>query len=67
MVLHAVSVASVKSSCESILESFASQYENHFDERWNVDVQTVTKEFEISFLADSVITKAIDLCWKGKP
>ena len=37
MVLYAVSVASVKSSCESILESFVSQYENHFDECRNVD------------------------------
>jgi hypothetical protein len=37
MVLHTVSVVSVKSSCESILASFVSKYENHFDERWNVD------------------------------
>jgi hypothetical protein len=73
MVLHAVAVASVKSSCESILESFVSQYENHFDERRNVDEQTATEEFEISVNgpslphADSVISEAMDLYWKGKP
>ena len=73
MVLHAVAVASVKSSCESILESFVSQYENHFDERRNVDEQTATEEFEISVNgpslshADSVITEAMDLYWKDKP
>ena len=73
MVLHAVAVASVKSSCESILESFVSQYENHFDERRNVDEQTATEEFEISVNgpslshADSVITVAMDLCLNGKP
>ena len=58
MVLHAFAVASVKSSCESILESFLY----YFDEHQNVDEQTSTEEFEISVNgislshADSVIT-----------
>ena len=73
MVLHAMAVASGKSSCESNLESFVSQYENHFDERRNVDDNTATEEFEISVNgpslahADSVITDAMNLYWNGKP
>ena len=67
MVLHAFAVASVKRSCESILESFVSQYENHFDEHQNVYEQTATEEFEMSVNGpslshtDSVITDAMDL------
>ena len=73
MVLQAMAVSSVKSSCESILESFVSQYENHFDQRRNVDETTATEEFEISCngpslaQADAVITEAMDLYWDGKP
>jgi hypothetical protein len=48
MVLQAMAVSSVKSSCESILESFVSMYENHFDQCRNVDETTATEEFEIS-------------------
>ena len=33
MILQTMAVASVKHSCESILESFVSKYENHFDIR----------------------------------
>ena len=45
LIMHAMAVASVKSSCESILESHVSQYEVHFDERRNVDEETASEEF----------------------
>ena len=73
MVLHAISVASVKLSCESILESFVSQYENHFDEHRNVSEETANEEFLIArngpnlAHADGVITEALDMYWEGKP
>ena len=35
MIMQALAVSSVKVSCESVLESFVSKYENHFDERRN--------------------------------
>ena len=73
MVLQAMAIASVKHSCESILESFVSEYENHFDERRNVDENTANEEFEIAVNgpnlahADAVILEAMSLYWKGKP
>ena len=73
LVLHAVAVASVKSSCESILESYVSQYEVHFNERRNVDEATANEEFEIATngpnlaQADSVILEAMEMHFKGKP
>ena len=73
MVLQAMAVSSVKSSCESILESFVSMYENHFDQRRNVNENSATEEFEISVNgpslahADTVISEAMDLYWDGKP
>jgi hypothetical protein len=72
-VMHAMAVASVKHSCESILESFVSEYENHFDERRNVDETTANEEFEIAVNgpnlahADAVVLEAMELYWKGKP
>ena len=73
MVLHAIAVASVKLSCESILESFVSQYENHFDEHINVSEETANEEFLIArngpnlAHADGVISEALDVYWEGKP
>ena len=72
MILQAMAVASVKHSCESILESFVSKYENHFDERRNVDEVTANEEFEICVngpnLANSepVVREAMDEYWGGK-
>ena len=37
MILHSMVVASIKHSCESIMESFVSKYENHVNARRNVD------------------------------
>ena len=72
MVLQAMAVASVKHSCESILESFVSRYENHFDERRNVDEATANEEFEICVNgpnlahSEAVVKEAMDLHWGGK-
>ena len=68
-----MAVASVKHSCESISESFVSEYENHFDERRNVDETTANEEFEIAVIgpnlahADVMVLEAIELYWKDKP
>ena len=73
MILHSMAVASIKQSCESILESFVSKYENHFDARRNVDEETANEEFEIAVNgpnlahSNSIIIEAMDLYWKGKP
>ena len=69
MVLYAISVASVKRSCESILASFVSQYENYFDECWNVDEllrSLRSQSLNQFFHTDSDITEALDLYWKAK-
>ena len=36
-----------KHSCESVLESFVSRYENHFDARRSTSEETTNEEFEI--------------------
>ena len=48
MIMQAIAVCSVKHSCESVLESFVSRYENHFDARRNTDEDTSNEEFEIA-------------------
>ena len=55
------------------MESHVSQYEVHFDERRNVDEETVSEEFEITTNgpnlshADSIINEAMDMHFKRKP
>ena len=67
--MHAMAV---QSSFESILESYVSQYEIHFDERRNLDEYTANEEFKISVNgpklahADMVILEVMDLHFKGK-
>ena len=67
MVLHDMAVASVKHSCESILESFVFIYKNHFYERTNGDEVTANEEFKICVngpnlaFSVAVIKKAMDL------
>ena len=36
LVVQAMAVSCLKHSCESVLESLVSKYENHFDERRNM-------------------------------
>ena len=65
-------MCSVKHSCESVLESFVSRYENHFDARRSTDEDTPNQEFEIAVngpnLAhyDTVVSEAMDLYWRSK-
>ena len=72
-IVQAMAVSCVKHSCESVLESLVSKFENHFDERRNMGEESAAEEFEIAVngpnLAncDSVVREAMDLHWKGKP
>ena len=72
MVMHEICVMCVLQSCESVLESLVSQYENHFDIRRNVNELTANEEFNIAVngpnLAhcDSVITEAMTKYWNSK-
>ena len=65
-------VCSVKHRCESVLESFVSRYEYHFDARRSTNKDTSNEEFEIAVNGPSlahcetVITEAMDLYWRSK-
>ena len=48
MIMEAIAVSAVKHSCESILESFVSRYENHFDTRRSTEEVSTNEEFEIA-------------------
>ena len=71
-VFLAITVCSIKHSCESVLESFVSRYENNFDERRRTNEDTSNEEFEIASngptLAhcEAVVTEAMDSYWRGK-
>ena len=54
MVLQAIAVSSVKHSCESMLESLVSKFENHFDSRRNYDVT-------------QFVCQLFQRCYKGYP
>ena len=72
MVLQAIAVSSVKHSCESILESLVSKFENHFDSRRNMGEDSAVEEFTIAVNgpslahADSIVEEAMNLYWKGQ-
>ena len=72
MVMQALAVSSVKVSCESVLESFVSKYESHFDVRRNMSEEGANEEFEIAINGpniahcDSVIKEAMDDYWSAK-
>ena len=71
MIMQALSVAAVKISCESIVESFVSRYEDHFYLKRNMNEESVNEEFEIAVNgpnlanSDSVIKKALNRHWEG--
>ena len=75
IVINAICGSAIKNTCESVLESIVSEYENHFDVRRNLgSEQAINEEFEIakngpSNLAtcDDLLKEALDLYWKGKP
>ena len=72
MIMQAVSVCAVKHSCESVLESFVSRYENHFDSRRNTEENSSNEEFVIAVngpnLAhcDSVVREAMNDYWGSR-
>ena len=72
IVMRAISVCCVKISCESVLQSVVSVFENHFDPRRNMKEESTTEEFMIvvdvpSFgNADAVIREAMNSYWKSK-
>ena len=72
MIMQALAVSSVKVSCESVLESFVSKYECHFDERRNMSEEGANEEFEISINGpnvancDSVVENAMNSYWSSK-
>jgi hypothetical protein len=72
MIIEAIAVCCVKQSCESILESLVSIYENHFDSNRNMEEDSVNEEFFIAAngpnLAhcNSVIEDAMNIYWQGK-
>ena len=72
MIMQSIAVSSVKQSCESILESLVSQYENHFDSRRSLNEENANEEFVISVNGpnlthcDAVVNEAMDMYWKSK-
>ena len=71
MIMQALSVAAVKISCESIVESFVSRYEDHFYLKRNMNEESVNEEFEIAVNgpnlanSDSVNKEAMNRHWEG--
>ena len=69
----AMAVACVKHSCESVLESLVSKFENHFDERRNMGEDSAAEEFEIAVNGpniancDAIVKEAMELHWNKKP
>ena len=72
MVMQAISACCVKVSCESVLESLVSIFENHFDARRNMNEGSTTQEFMIAINgpnlahADAVIKEAMNSYWCSK-
>ena len=46
--MQAIAVSAVKQICKTILESFVSMYENHFDIIRNTNGKSTNEEFEIA-------------------
>ena len=53
--MQALSVAAVKISCESIVESFVSRYEDHFYLKRNMNEEYVNEEFEMVLILPTQI------------
>ena len=70
--MQAIAVCAVKHSCESVLESFVSRYENHFDSRRNTEEDATNEEFEVAVngpnLANcgAVVKEAMDDYWSSR-
>ena len=48
MIMQAIAVSAVKQSCESVLESFVSKYENHFNSNRNLAEDKVNDAFFVA-------------------
>ena len=72
LTLHSVTVAAVKISVESVVESLVSRYEQHFDSARQLTEEKALDEMEISengpafVKADTVLNAAMDNYWKSK-
>ena len=73
IIMQAIAVSAEKHSCESVLESFVSSYENHFDfRRASTNEETTNEEFEIAVNApnlahcDSIVKEAMDHYWHNR-
>ena len=68
----AVDLQKYLQSCESVLESFVSRFENHFDVRRSTNEDTSNEEFKIAVNGpnvsncDKVVAEAMDLNWGEK-
>ena len=66
IIMQPIAVLAVKQSCESVLESFVSKYENHFDSNRNLAEDKVNDKFFVAINGpnlshcDSVVEKAMD-------
>ena len=72
MIMQAISVCCVKVSCESVLESLVSIFENHYDVRRNMNEKSTSEEFMIAINgpnlshADAVIKEAMNSYWNSR-
>ena len=72
MIMQAMATAAVKQSCESILESMVSRYENHFSSNRNMAEESINHEFFVAVngpslgRCDKVVEKAMDKYWRSK-
>eukprot|EP00112_Aurelia_sp_Birch-Aquarium-sp1_P018891 Seg4584.3 transcript_id=Seg4584.3/GoldUCD/mRNA.D3Y31 product="hypothetical protein" protein_id=Seg4584.3/GoldUCD/D3Y31 len=67
-----MATAAVKQSCESILESMVSRYENHFSSDRNMAQDNINDEFFVAANGpslghcDKVVEEAMDRYWRLK-
>ena len=72
MIMHITTVAAVKISTESVLESNVSVFERHFNKVRPVKEYTMKLEMEVAMNgpvlveADKPLNKALDRYWKGE-
>ena len=72
MIMQAISVCCIKVSCESVLESLVSIFENHYDVRRNMNEKSTSEEFMIAINgpnlshADAVIKEAMNSYWNSR-
>ena len=72
MVMQAISVCCVKVSCESVLESLVTIFENHFDARRNMHETSTSEECMIAVNgpnlanSDAVVKEAMTSYWRSK-